>query len=226
MLPTRHERTEVANLHIVVIGLIINPPWMGMGHSESGTSHLSLTWWREQIEFTQKVMCDSGSQCRGDRNGLWSVQKSPLRRSFLKRIHVSRSFHPSQEETFNCLVEWWVPPCDSQHIDWASNRRENNALSFYSISCFTQMRPSLIFYFFSFLKGLGWAMKIRTKPSHHSTTEGKRGWMSPWNLSAWLVQTYEDQLVIPQSDRRQQPQHPELKKKKKQNWWLVVDAVA
>lgn len=48
--------------------LIIKSPWTDMGQSESGISHLSLIWRCEQIDFTQKVIFDSDSQCRGDRN--------------------------------------------------------------------------------------------------------------------------------------------------------------
>lgn len=114
----------------------------------------------------------SGSQGRGDRNGLLSVQTRRV--IFWKESKSLWCFQPSQEETFDCLVEWWVPCCCSQHRSLMSNLRENIDLSFFSTSCCTQMWPSF-FPCFSQGSGLGDGELDENQPPLLYWTEGRVG---------------------------------------------------
>lgn len=76
-------------------------------------------------------------RCRDERNVLWSLQI--VWQCIQKEIPFLSSLF--QEETFDGLVEWWVLQCVSRHWNLTSRERieKNNDLSFYSVSCFTQL---------------------------------------------------------------------------------------
>lgn len=134
-------------------------------------------------------------------------RKDPWGGVFWRESMSLRSFHPSQEETFDCLVEWWVPPCGTRHRSLTSNLRGNDEPFF--LFCFLFYTNAAISHY---LGQGGWVMEIRTKPSHHwregrvgvtlkshcLTSPGLRG--STGNTSVW--------------------QETVKKKKKKQDWWL------
>lgn len=159
---------------------------------------------REQIDFSQKVVCDSDSAEEIVMGSEVLRIASPW--VFEGEFMSLRSFHPSQEETFDCLIEWWVPPYSSEHRKWTSNLRENNDLSFIPFLALHKCSPLSFFFFLLclFPQGSGLADgRLGRNPATTPGSEGTGGWMSPWNLSARLVQTYGNQLEIPQFDRRQ-----------------------
>lgn len=141
--------------------LVMKPRRMETGQSGSGSSHLFLIQRREQIDFSQKVVCDSDSQCRGDSNGLRSVEDSLSRRSFRRRLYVSPVL-PSFPGG-NLWLPYWVmsPTLASEHRKWTSNLRENNDLSFIPFLALHKCSPLWFFFFYvCFLKGLGWLMGV------------------------------------------------------------------
>lgn len=82
----------------------MKPRRMETGQSGSGSSHLFfLIQRREQIDFSQKVVCDSDS---AEEIVMGSeVLRIASPRVFEGEFMSHRSFHPSQEETFDCLIE-------------------------------------------------------------------------------------------------------------------------
>lgn len=131
------------------------------------------------------------------------------------------SFHPSQKEIFDCLVEW-VLSCGSWHRNWMSNLKENDDLSSYSVSCFTQMKTHLSFFIF-FVSSRVWVGWWRLG-WNSATTPGANGGEGESHLKISLLDWSRPTGSTRTTSVWQETVNPTArvqKKKKKKHWWLV-----